>query len=103
MHTAKLDSVVGSTPRSLTPRWDAHYGVFRESWYPRLRSMMHTTESDSKMSVFVFFYLIRLSTSFFQKTYKLSFIQKTYKLKKITGTICDLQYQFHINIFRHHR
>ena len=28
MHTAELDSAVGSTPRSLTPQWDAHRGFF---------------------------------------------------------------------------
>ena len=31
------------------------------------------------------------------------FIRKTSEAKKIPWTICDLQHQFHINIFRHHR
>ena len=35
MHTAELDSVVGCTPQSFNPQWDAH----REVW---LRGGMHT-------------------------------------------------------------
>ena len=46
-NTAELDSAVGSTPWSLTSRWNAHCGVFWESWYPWLRGMMHTGELGS--------------------------------------------------------
>ena len=42
MHTAELDSLMGCTPRSLTPRCDAHLVVW-------LRGMMHTAESDSRV------------------------------------------------------
>ena len=69
MDTTKLDSAVGCTLRSQT---DSKMSVFR---------------------VFVFSYLLCLSTPFFQKTSE---------VKKIPWTIFDLQYQFHINIFRHH-
>ena len=31
MHTAKLDSAVGCTPWSLTLRYDAHWGAFKNS------------------------------------------------------------------------
>ena len=91
-HTAELDYAVGCTLRSflrklvpLTPRYDAHHRA-------RLRGGMHTAESDWFENVsFLYF---RLSTPFFRKTSE---------VKKIPWTICDLQYQFHINIFRHHR
>ena len=78
MHTTELDSAVRSTPRSLTPWWDAHREV-------RL---------IRKCLFFVFSYLLHLLTLFFRKTFE---------VKKIPWTICDLQYQFHMNIFRHHR
>ena len=39
MHTAELDSAVWCTPRSLTPLWEAHHGVW-------LSGVMHTAESD---------------------------------------------------------
>ena len=73
-----VDSTVCCTPRSSTPRWDAHRGVRLIRICP----------------FFVFSYLQRLSTPFFRKTSE---------VKKIPCTICDSQYQFHINIFRHHR
>ena len=67
---------------------------------------MHTAESDfavcitrrsqttSKMSVLLFSNLWRLSALFYRKTSD---------VKKISWTICDFQYNFHCNIFRHHR
>ena len=106
MHTTELDSAVGSTPRSLTPRWDAYHGVFWESWYPWLCGMMYTAElgsavgctpqsqTDSKMSVFRVFILATFFDSIFPKNLW---------SKKLPWTICDLQYQFNFNIFRHHR
>ena len=52
------------------------------------------SQTDSKMfPFFVFSYLLRLSTPLKKKT----------EIKEIPLTICDLQYQFCINIFRHHR
>ena len=67
MHTAELDSAVGSTPQ------DSAVGF-------TLRS-----QADSKMSVFRVFVL---ATS-------LDFIfLKTFEVKKIPWTICDLQCQF---------
>ena len=106
MHTLVSDSAVGSTPRSLTPWWDAHRRVFWEIWWPWLRSVMHTakldsavgctpwSQTDSKMSVFCVFLL---ATSF-----DFLFLKK-FEVKKIPWAICDLQYQFRKNIFRHHR
>ena len=45
IHTAELDSLVGSTPRSLTPQWDGH----REA---QLHGGMHTTESSASNILF---------------------------------------------------
>ena len=105
-HTAELDSAVGSTSRSLTPWWDAHRRVFEKvgtldsAVCCTLRSSTPRWDAHRRVRLigkcpfFVNSYLLRLSTPFFQKTSE---------LKKISWTICDLQYQFHINIFRHHR
>ena len=85
MHTAEFE-LVGSTPRSLTPRGDAHSGAW-------LYSKMHTAELDSEVGCtprsstpwwdahhgvrliqicpfFVFSYLLHLSTPFFWKTHE---------------------------------
>ena len=82
---------------SLTWRCDAHC----RAW---LRSGKHTTEldsavgstprsqTDSKMSVFLCF-----------RTCYVFWLRFFEKVKKVPWTICDLQYQFHINISRHHR
>ena len=60
-----------------------------------LDSAVWCTPWSSKMSVF----------SCFRTCYvfRLSFLRKTSEVKKIPWPICDLQYQFHFNIFRHHR
>ena len=76
-HTAELDSAVGSTPQNLTPRWDAHREV---DWFEN-----------------VLFCVFILATSFD------SIFRKTSEVKKIAWTICDLQYQFHINNFAQSR
>ena len=73
-----LDLAVGFTPLSSTPQWDAQGGVRLVQICP----------------FFVFSYLKRLSTLFFRKKFE---------VKKIPYTIRDLQFNFHINIFRHHR
>ena len=98
MHTAEffekfgaVDSAVWYTPRSQAPQWDAHRGA-------SLRGGMHTTELDCQVhqiSVFLVFScsLLLLTT----------FYKKTSEVKKIPQTICDLQYNFYINIFRHQR
>ena len=61
---------------------------------------MHAPELDflvgytpQSQTTFVFLYLLHLSTTFYKKT----------EVKKISWTICDFCYYFHINIFRHHR
>ena len=92
MHTTEIDSDVGCTPQSLTPRYEAHRGVFWESWCPWLRSVMHNAELDSAVgstprsqtssnSVFMFSNSLRLSTTFYRKTSE---------VKTISWTICDL-------------
>ena len=97
MNTVELDSAVWCTPQSflrnlghLPLRRNAHC----RAWHC---GMMYTTESESavcitprsqtssKMSVFVFLNLFRLSTKF---------NWKTSKVKMIPKTICDVRYIF---------
>ena len=45
-----------------------------------------------------------MSVSLFSNSWRLSttFYRKTSEVKKFSWTICDLQYNFHCDIFRHH-
>ena len=112
MHTAELDSAVGSTQQSSTPQCDAHCGVFWEIWCSWESSSAvgctlwsFTPQRDAHCGAwlssasnicffFVFSCSLLLSTTFYKKMSD---------VKKIPQTICDLQYNFHIKIFRHQR
>ena len=96
MHTVEffeevdtLDSAVWCTPRSLTLRSDAHRRAWLSGWW----DAHHGVRLIRKCLFFVFSYLLRLSTLFYRNMSQ---------VKKIPWIIFDLQYQFHINIVRHH-
>ena len=99
MHTIDLDSAAWCTLPSLTTQWDAHHGAWLRSMCtprsltPRIDAHRSSavwctpqslTQSHDyfKMSVFVFSNLLRLSTTIYKKKSK---------IKKIPKTICDLQ------------
>ena len=106
IHTGESDSAVGCTiahRRIFEKFGDLGCASHRGAW---LCSGMHTaglnsavgctlqSQTDLKMSVFRFFIL---ATSY-------DFIfSKNFEVKKIPWTIFNLQYQFGMNIFRHHR
>ena len=92
MHTTELDSAVGCTRRNFLRNFDYLTLQCRRAW---LCGVMHTLESD-KMSVFhVFIFVTCFKNSMFY--------WKTPEVKNFHWTICNLCYNFHINLFRHHR
>ena len=103
MLTAESDSEVGSTPRSLTPRCDAHSGFFWEIWCSWLHGVMHTGELNSMEGCTPQSQLHQISCFFVFITSFNNVLQKTSELKKVPLTIFDLKFNFHFNIFRHHR
>ena len=92
MHTTELDSAVGCTRRNFLRNFDYLTLQCRRAW---LCGVMHTLESD-KMSVFhVFIFVTCFKNSMFY--------WKTPEVKNFHWTICNFCYNFHINLFRHHR
>ena len=113
-HTAESSFAVCITPPSLTPPsqylpsvcFDSKFYKYNFSVTPEDINVKNVLLVKNSLRNLFYFRRFFCKTLLKEKTNMKkpkTFDKKTYEVKKIYHTNVDLEYNFHINIFRHHR